>query len=47
MSAVISAFLQYAATMIYFVVIAAAGIFAGNALLKRKKQKDASTEDDK
>lgn len=47
MTAVLGAFIKYVLTMIYYVVIAAAGIFAGKALLKRQKQKDASSEDEK
>ncbi len=47
MSAVINAFIGYSATLIYFIVIAAAGIFAGKALLKRKKQKDTLSEEEK
>jgi hypothetical protein len=39
MAAVFGAFIESVATLIYFVVIAAAGIFAGKKLLDKKKQK--------
>ena len=37
MAAVFGAFIQYLLSMIYYIIIAAAGIFAGKALLNRKK----------
>ncbi len=42
MTAVFNAFVQYLVTFIYYVIIAGLGIFAGKALLKRKKEKDAA-----
>ena len=44
MSAVLGAFVQYSLTVIYFVAIAAAGIFAGKKLHKRKMEKQSQNE---
>ena len=40
MSAVFGAFIQYLRQFIIFVAVAVAGVFAGKALLKRKKEND-------
>lgn len=45
MSAVFGAFLESMLTFIYFVIIAAAGIFAGKALLQKKKNKQLTDTD--
>ncbi|MBR0409923.1 MAG: vanadium nitrogenase [Eubacterium sp.] len=41
MAAIFGAFIQYVLTLIFYVIVAGAGIFAGKALLKKKKEKDA------
>ncbi len=41
MAAVFGAFVQYFLSMIFYIIVAGAGIIAGKALLKRKKEKDA------
>ena len=40
MSAVLGAFIQYLLQFIIFVAVAVAGVFAGKALLKRKKENE-------
>ena len=40
MSAVFGAFIQYLLQFIIFVAVAVAGVFAGKALIQRKKEND-------
>lgn len=47
MSAVFGAFIQYLVQFIIFVAVAVAGVFAGKALLKRKKENDPTNANKK